>query len=173
VAQPALVKIGRVGRPHGLNGEVALDGVSLSATELNAVRHFTWRGPDRRERPLELASARPAQPRVLVRFAGIGSRERAQELVRGELWAERASLPDPGPQVAYTFELVGLRVHTEDGREVGTVTDVMATGAHPIYSVRGADGRERLLPAPPEFVRAVDLAAGTIVMALPPGLEDL
>ena len=165
--------IGRVGRAHGVQGEVALDGVSLTPLELNAIRHFTWRGPDRKERALELQSARPAHTRVLARFAGIADRDRAQELGRGELWAERDALPDPGPQTAYTFELVGLRVRTEDGHELGVVTDVLATGAHPIYAVRGDDGRERLLPAPPEFVRAVNLAAGTIVMSLPPGLDEL
>jgi len=167
------IQVGRVGRPHGVQGEVALDGVTLSADEMLAVRHFSWRGPDRRERALVIASARPAHQRMLVRFEGYSDRDRAQELGRGELWVERDALPDPGPGVAYTFQLIGLAVRTEEGRDLGKVVDIVETGAHPVYAVRDDTGRERLLPAPPEFVRAVDLAAGTITMALPAGLDEL
>jgi 16S rRNA processing protein RimM len=169
----AKIQVGRVGRPHGVQGEVAVDGVTLTADELLAVERFTWRGPDRRELALVLASARPALQRMLLRFEGYGDRDRAQELGRGELWVEREALPDPGPGVAYTFQLIGLAVRTEEGRDLGKVVDIVQTGAHPVYTVRDGDGRERLLPAPPEFVRAVDLTAGTIVMALPAGLDEL
>jgi 16S rRNA processing protein RimM len=109
--------------------------------------------------------------RMLVRFAGIDDRDHAAELTKGELLAERAALPDPGPGVMYTFQLIGLRVETEDGRALGTLADVMPTGAHPIYVVRGA--RELLVPATAETVRRVDLEAGVITVTLPAGLEEL
>ena len=88
-----------------------------------------------------------------------------------ELLVERERLPDPGPGVAYTFQLIGLSVRTADGRVLGTLEDVIATGANPVYVVRGE--REWLVPASPGVVQHVDMEARTIIVVLPAGLEDL
>jgi 16S rRNA processing protein RimM len=167
----SLARIGRVGRTHGLRGEVNVDGVSLTPLELHAVKRFVWRRAGVAERVLTLETARPAHTRLLLRFAGFTAREQAAELVNGELWAEKAALPDPGPTTAYTFQLVGLRVETAEGRALGVIADVIATGAYPVYRVEGE--REWLIPGPPEVVKRVDLHAGLMVVALPAGLEEL
>jgi 16S rRNA processing protein RimM len=163
--------VGRIGRPHGIHGEVVLDSTDLTPLELHAVHSFTWRGKGGAARMLTLQTARPAHDRTLVRFDEIQSRDAAAEIVSGGLWADDALLPDPGPGVAYTFQLVGLRVVEKDGRELGVIEHVMTTAAHPIYVVRGA--RELLVPATSEVVQRVDLDAGVVTVALPAGLEDL
>jgi 16S rRNA processing protein RimM len=165
------VRIGRMGRTHGVQGEVNLDGNSLTALELHAIKRFVWRRAGVPERELTLVAARPALTRMLVRFEGITVCERAAELTNGELWAARETLPDPGPGTVYTFQLVGLRVETGEGRVLGTIAEVVSTGAHPVYVVRGA--RELLVPAAPGVVKRVDLEAGLMVVALPAGLEEL
>ena len=165
------VWIGRIGRVHGLQGEVSLEGAALDVDGLRAVREFVWRGPGGAEQTLVLAAARPAHERVLARFEGFDDRDRAQTLARGELFADASALPESGPGEAYTFELLGLTVQTEEGRVLGVLHDIIASGAHPIYVVRGA--RELLVPAHPAFLKKVDLAARTITMTLPAGLEEL
>ena len=165
------MRVGRLGRPHGVEGELYLDGVSLTPLELHAVKRFTWRGAGAETRTLVLETARPANNRTLVCFGGVATREQAAELVNGELWVEREALPDPGPGTAYTFQLVGLRVETEEGRVLGTIEAVVSTAAHPVYLVQGE--RELLVPAAPGVVKRVDLEAGLMVVALPAGLEDL
>jgi 16S rRNA processing protein RimM len=165
------VLIGRVGRPHGLDGEVNLEHCPLSADELLETRRLAWRGLTGEQRVLEVASARPAHDRLLVRFAGVSDRDQASRLTRGELFTDSERLPDPGPGLAYAFQLIGMRVETEDGRALGTLRHIMATGANPIYVVEGA--KELLVPATEEVVRRVDRERGVIVVALPRGLEDL
>jgi 16S rRNA processing protein RimM len=165
------VRVGRIGRAHGVRGELTLDGSSLTASELEAIGRFTWRGRDGATAELEIASVRPADQRLLVGFSGIEDRDRAAELSNGELWVDAECLPDPGPDTAYTFQLIGLEVRTVEGRSLGTLADVIATGAHPVYVVQGK--RELLVPANPEVVRHVDLAAGVITVELPRGLEEL
>lgn len=165
-----LVRIGRLGRPHGVQGEQGLDGASLTPLELHAIKRFTWvRGDERRG--LVLATARPTHRHVLVRFDGVADRDGASALTNGTLWADEAVLPDPGPGVAYVFQLVGLAVETEDGRPLGTLEEVMTAGAHPVYVVRGE--REWMLPATPQVVKRVDLAARRVVVAVPAGLAEL
>jgi 16S rRNA processing protein RimM len=145
--------------------------VSLTPLELHAVKRFVWRRAGSPERALTLETARPAQARLLARFEGVTGREQAAELVNGELWAEREALPDPGPTTVYTFQLVGLRVETEDGRVLGRIEGVIPTGANPVYVVGGA--RELLVPAAPGVVKRVDLEGGVMVVELPAGLEEL
>ncbi len=167
----AQVVVGRVGRAHGVRGEVALADCPLTPLELHDIKRFTWRGRDGEERPLELATARPANVRLLVRFRGIESRDGASELTNGELLAESETLPDAGPGTAYVFQLVGLAVETAEGRRLGTLESIILTGAHPVYVVQGE--REWLIPASPEVLQNVDLAAGRITVTLPPGLEEI
>jgi 16S rRNA processing protein RimM len=165
------VRIGRIGRAHGLAGEVTLERCSLDADELEAVAEFEWRGRNGVVLPLTLTAARPMNRLMLVKFRGYEDRDHAAGLGLGELFADAARLPDPGPGVSYTFQLIGLKVVAEDGRELGVLEDVLSTGAHPVYIVQGE--RELLVPATPEVVQRVDLEAGTIVVRLPAGLEDL
>ena len=167
----SLVQIGRLGRPHGLRGEVVLGRVSLSPEELEAIASFTWEGPRGERRTLTLASARPANDCVLVRFQDVTDRDQAARLTNGHLFADRQRVPDAGPGMAYTFQLVGLRVVTDDGRDLGVIVEVLQTGAHPVYVVRGE--REIMIPAAGPVVRRVDLGAGVITVDLPAGLEDL
>jgi 16S rRNA processing protein RimM len=172
------VLVGRIGRAHGLRGEVTLEGCDLTALELHATRRFTWKSRRGEIRDLTLETARPAHDRLLVRFEGVGDRDAAAALGLGSLWAEADALPDPGPDTVYTFQLEGFAVVTEDGRPIGTLESVLATGAHPVYVVRApaegsAPGRELMIPAAPEFLKRVDVEARVIVVAPPAGFDQL
>jgi 16S rRNA processing protein RimM len=164
------VRIGRIHKVHGVRGEVNAE-LSLTPAELLAMKHVSWRGADGGEVDLTVQSARPALDRVLVKFEGFDDVDRVRPFTRGELYADAGQLPEPEPGLAYAFQLIGHAVRTEDGRELGTLADIVETGANPIYVVRGE--RERLLPAPPEFVKSVDHDAKVITLALPPGFEEL
>ncbi len=166
-----LVRVGRLGRPHGIKGEIYLDRTSISASELVGIRTFTWRGPRGDSRPLTLEAARPADRRMLATFGGIRSREQVALLTQGELWTESSLLPEAPPGEVYTFQIVGMEVVAEDGRSLGSVEEILETGAHPVYVVRGA--REVLIPAVEPFVQNVDLASRRITVRLIPGLEEL
>jgi 16S rRNA processing protein RimM len=167
----SLVRIGRLGRPHGVQGEMTLDGCALTPAEMTGVRRFVWRSRGGEERPLTLRAARPAHVRMLVHFAECADRDDAAALVNGDLWADAEKLPDPGPGVAYTFQLVGMTVRTDDGRDLGTLEEVMRTGANDVYVVRGE--KELLVPANADTLRNVDMKGRVITVRLPAGLEDL
>jgi len=166
-----LIDIGRLGRPHGLKGEQGLDPCTLSPLELQAIKTFTWRGRDGSTRALTLATARPANDRILVRFAGTHDRAGASALTNGHLLVEEERLPDPGPGAAYNFQLIGLEVVTEEGRRIGTIAEVWPSPAHAVLVVRGSG--EVLIPSIPEFVKAVSLAERRMTVRLLPGMEDV
>jgi 16S rRNA processing protein RimM len=165
------VSIGRLARAHGIRGELLLVDCPLEAQELAEVRSITWRGRDGTTIPLELQSQRPVTRGRLVSFAGYGDRARAGMLAGGLLVTDESNLPDPGPDVAYTFQLIGMEVRNEVGRRLGVLEQIWNTGVHPIYVVQGE--RELLVPAHPGVLLSVDREARVITVALPAGLEDL
>ena len=163
--------IGRVGRPHGIAGELYVDGCPLTAAQVQALGRLEWRDVRGRSRPVKLASIRAAHDRLLVTFEGVRTREAAAELVNGTLWAEAAMLPDPGPGVSYAYQLTGMRVVDASGRELGRVADVVWNAGQPLLQLEGPE--ERLVPCQPPFMKHVDTAAGVITLDLPPGFEEL
>ena len=167
----ALIEVGRLGRPHGLRGEMTLGEATLTLDELRAVGEFLWRDARGHSRGLKLDSLRGAPPHVLVRFDAVFNRDAAAELTNGRLYVEAARLPNAGPGQAYAFELLGLEVRNDDGRVLGVLKDILQTGANPVYVIQGE--REWLVPATAAVVRRVDLEARLITVALPPGLEDV
>ena len=122
--------------------------------------------------PYRVRAARRHGPAVLMTLEGCASAEAAAALV-GRLVAlpEAEALP-PGPGRFYPWQLEGCRVLTEDGREVGRVTGIERAPAQDLWIVRD-DTREHLIPAVPEIVSEVDLAARRVVIRPPEGLLDL
>ncbi len=165
------MQLARVGRPHGLDGEVYIDRCALTPEQLLALGTVEWRKDDRR-RTLTLRDARATHDRLLVRFAEVLLRDIAATLTPGELWVEAERLPDLGPTTAYTFQLVGLAAMTPTGERIGTIRDVVQNAGQQLFAI-DRDGRELLVPAFGAFLKRVDLAAGVAELDLPPGFEEL
>jgi 16S rRNA processing protein RimM len=153
--------VGRVGRAHGLRGEVAV--------------RFTSNRPERAEpgavlyiddRELVIATSRPHQDRVLVRFEGIDDRTAAEALQGRELSA--APLGDDvvlDDDELWVHEIVGAEVHDRSGAAVGRVVAVEANPAHDILVLDGG----ALVP----MVFVVEQRDGVVVIDPPDGLFDL
>ena len=167
----ASVRIGRVGRPHGLHGHLLVDECPLTPAELAALGNVTWRSNKGEERTVTILEAKPMMAKILVHFKGFDARVASSELVLGELMVEQDRLPDPGPGVAYAFQLIGMTVETVEQRQLGALESIVQTGANPIYIVQGE--REWLIPATADVVKNVDFAKRVITVALPVGLEEI
>lgn len=144
-----LVEVGRVGRPHGLDGAFVVERPSDDPTRF-AVGATLWVGGS----PVEV---------VLSRRVGGGRRaiKLDRDIDRGEaLTIRRGDLPEPDPDHYYVFELVGLEVIGEGGRSLGRVTDVLPGSANDNLVLE--DGT--LVPMIEDAIQAVDLARGAIVL---------
>ena len=131
----------------------------------------TARLPGSAPRPLVVLSARPFGARLLARFEGVTSRTEAEALHGAELTVDPEEVLPLPEGTHYRFELLGLRVVTRAGAELGTVADVFATGSNDVIVVRGAQG-EILLPSLRSVVLSVDVARREMVVEVPPGLIE-
>lgn len=169
------VVVGRIGKPHGIRGEVTLD-VRTDEPDRRFAPGTTLRaeapaGADRRPTSLTVARARWHQSTLLVTFEELGDRT-AAEAVRGTVLHATIG-PDEvpeDPEEYYDHQLVGLAVVDLDGTALGQVKAVVHGSAQDLLTVRTPDGRDALVPFVAALVPEVDLGAGRLVVADRPGL---
>jgi 16S rRNA processing protein RimM len=119
-----------------------------------------------------ILSARCDARTVTLKLEHIASRDEVERL-RGSWVLVRESEAYPLPDGRYYWhQLIGLRVVTDTGDELGVLVDILETGSNHVYVVKH-DGRELLLPAIPDVIVNVDLDEGTLTVHLLPGLESL
>jgi len=167
--------IGRVGRAHGIRGDVVVDVRTDEPEERLAVGATLATEPPTAG-PLTVAASSWHSGRLLLRFVGVSGRT-AAEALRGTLLVMDAA-PDRSPadpEEFYDHQLVGLEVLTTAGVPLGTVGEVLHLPSQDTLVVRRGDGedeRELLVPFVTAIVPTVDLAARRVLIDPPAGLLD-
>lgn len=166
-----LVAVGRVVRPQGRRGEVRLMPLTDEPGRLRDLAECYLVPPTAGERRAIVGVWFQGAAPVL-KLEGVESLDDAEALVGRLVSVPRGAVRPLPPDRFYTFDLVGCRVETPDGRPVGPLTDVLAGVAHDLWVV-DAGGRECLVPAVATIVERVDLEARVVVIRPPDGLLDL
>lgn len=188
--------VGRVGRPHGIRGEVTVEvrtdepdvrfaagsvlltepaatgrGSTPPAAPTSAARlGVPVRVPER----LTVEATRWHQGRLLVLFEGIYDRNLAEVLRGTLLCVDSADLAEPeDPDEYHDYQLVGLAAVTAAGERLGEVARIEHAPASDLLVLRRPDGRTALIPFVKAIVPEVDLAGGRVVVDPPGGLLDL
>ncbi|MEP7024662.1 MAG: ribosome maturation factor RimM [Actinomycetota bacterium] len=163
--------VGRVGRPHGIRGDVAVQvrtddpGLRFKPGSVLATDPAT-------AGPLTVLSARWHSGKLLVSFDGVTDRSQAEELTGTYLAVDSAEVgPPEDPDEFNDHDLIGLQAVTTGGEPVGTVRDVLHHGQD-LLVIAPADGSgaDALVPFVLAIVPEVDIAAGRVVIDPPPGL---
>ena len=164
--------VGRIGRAHGIGGEVSVDVRTDSPDLRFAVGSSLDTDPPERG-PLTVTRARWHSGRLLIAFEEVGDRT-AAEALRGTLLVADSSTSPPAEEDEYwDHELTGLDALTVSGEPLGQVVEVLHPPGSDILAVRRPDGTEVLVPFVRAIVPTVDIAAGRVVVDPPEGLLDL
>lgn len=172
-ADPPLIEVGRVVKPHGVRGEVAVHLL----TDRPDVRFAADAELYLDGEPVVVVAGRPHQGRWLVQFEGVGDRTGAEQLRNAVLTAPPLE-GDDDTDTFWVHELVGLTVLDEDGAVIGEVTDhieLPPAAGYDMLEVRRASGGQLLLPAVDDLVEAHETEDGELVLVVvdpPAGLLD-
>ncbi|MCW2793215.1 MAG: rimM [Nocardioides sp.] len=169
------VVVGRIGKPHGVRGEVTVDVRSDEPDRRfavgNVLRAEAPRGSASPLTSMRVVRVRWHQTTLLVTFAELTDRTTA-EAARGIVL--HATVPadetPEDPDEFYDHHLVGLAAYDVDGTHLGEVTALVHGGAQDLLTVKALDGRNTLVPFVKALVPEVDLAGGRVVIADRPGL---
>ena len=165
--EPRFLVIGRIGKAHGVRGEVRV------VPHTDEPQRFTWLETvyvgETALRPFTVESARLHKNVVLLKLAGFDYRDQVDAL-RNEwlLIPEEDALPLAKGEY-FLYQLLGLQVYQESGELLGELVDVMETAANNVFTIQMAD-QQLLLPDTEEVVREIDFENGRMTVHLLPGL---
>lgn len=167
--------MGRILRAHGIKGELVVEPLTDRADRLAAGAELRLsRSPEGDEGtvPARVVGSRPHKGRQLVKLDRIDERTHAEQRAGFYLLIPRADAEAARREGEhFEHDLVGARVVTEAGDDLGRVVALLATGAAPLLEIGRPDRPTRYLPFVKDFVRAVE--AGAIVVTPPAGWEEL
>jgi 16S rRNA processing protein RimM len=154
---------------HGVRGEVKVVPTAERPGRLAALGAVTLRLPNGKLQEAQVVSYRPYEGKGvdLIVFEGYEDRTRARDLTNAQLLVKADECPPLPEGEYYDWQIVGLQVVTVGGRELGSVEEVLHTGANDVYVTPAG-----LLPATGETVKQIDLAAGRIIVDPLPGMLD-
>ena len=123
-------------------------------------------------KPMTIASARPHGTGMLIGLRGLTTPDLAGQLRNTYVYVPAKDRPPLPDGKLYQHQILGLRVVTDEGRELGRLTDILATGANDVYVVKDENGREVLLPAIADVILGYDLPNSEIKVHLLDGLIE-
>jgi 16S rRNA processing protein RimM len=164
--------VGRIGRAHGIRGEVSVE-VRTDEPELRLAPGAVLATDPSSAGPLTIATGRVHSGRLMLGFDGVSDRNGAEALRNVLLIAEVDPEERPeDPEEFYDHQLIDLSVVTRSGEQVGRIEEISHLPYQDLLVVRRPDGGEVLVPFVSEIVPEIDLAEQRAVIDPPPGLLD-
>ena len=168
----AFLKVGVITQTHGIAGEVKVFPTTDDPKRFKQLK-TVYTDPETGGGKLHITQVKFFKQMVILRFAECDTIEKVQPYLKKELYVDRAHALPLAEDEYYIADLIGIRVMDEDGEKIGTLTDVITTGANDVYVVSRPQGKELLIPAIKDCIRSVDLLSGCMSVHLLPGLTDL
>ena len=164
----APICVARIGAAHGVRGAVKL--WTFTEDPLAVQRYGPLSTKDG-ARQFEVTHAREAKDHLVATLKGIATREDAERLNGLELYVAREKLPATDDDEYYHADLIGLTAVTTADAPLGRVIAIHNFGAGDIIEIAPPQGPTLLLPFTNAVVPSVDLAAGRVVIELPPEID--
>ena len=163
-----LLVVGRIGRAHGVRGDLFVEPFTDSPDERFAPGQTLMMSNDQL---LTVAASKWHSGRLVVHFVGIDDRTAAEALKGSELTmdVDPQALPED-PDEYYDHQLVGLTVVLTNGDVVGVVSEMVHLPSQDLVIVKRDGLPEAMIPFVNEMVPTIDVVAGTMTITPPPGL---
>ena len=163
-SEPEFICIGKIHRAHGFRGDVILDPMTDFPERIRKGR-VVYAGADHRK--LTVARVRAKAPYLLVGFSELQDETEASELRNQFVYVKISELPKLPEGEYYFHELIGLEAVDPQGVHVGTLSEILETGANDVYVIKKDDGSEELVPDVPQFILNISLEEKKITIRFP------
>lgn len=166
-----MFQVGIITSTHGVHGEVKVFPTTDDVRRFKRLKEVIL-DTGKEQITLEVEGAKFSKQLVILKFKGIDNINDVEKYRQKSLYVTRENAVRLRRDEYFIADLMGLRVHDEDGAEIGVLREVMETGANDVYVIDLNDGRELLLPAIKECVLNVDVEAGFVQIHIMSGLLD-
>ena len=167
-----LLQVGIITSTHGVRGEVKVYPTTDDPRRFRRLKEVVL-DTGREKLNLEIEGVKFFKQFVILKFKGLDNINDIEKYRQKSLYVTRKNAVRLQRDEYFIADLIGLTVQVEDGTELGTVKDVIETGANDVYEVEMADGRSLLLPAIKQCILNVDVENGMMQVHVLEGLLDL
>ena len=167
-----LLQVGIITSTHGVRGEVKVYPTTDDPRRFRRLKEVVL-DTGREKLNLEIEGVKFFKQFVILKFKGLDNINDIEKYRQKSLYVTRKNAVRLQRDEYFIADLIGLKVQDEDGKELGTVKDVIETGANAVYEVEMADGKSLLLPAIKQCILNVDVENGTMQVHVLEGLLDL
>ena len=167
-----LLQVGIITSTHGVRGEVKVYPTTDDPRRFRRLKEVVL-DTGREKLSLEIEGVKFFKQFVILKFKGLDNINDIEKYRQKSLYVTRKNAVRLQRDEYFIADLIGLKVQDEDGTELGTVKDVIETGANDVYEVEMADGRSLLLPAIKQCILNVDVENGMMQVHVLEGLLDL
>ena len=167
-----LLQDGIITSTHGVRGEVKVYPTTDDPRRFRRLKEVVL-DTGKEKMNLEIEGVKFFKQFVILKFKGLDNINDIEKYRQKSLYVTRKNAVRLQRDEYFIADLIGLKVQDEDGKELGTVKDVIETGANDVYEVEMADGKSLLLPAIKQCILNVDVENGTMQVHVLEGLLDL
>ena len=167
-----LLQVGIITSTHGVRGEVKVYPTTDDPRRFRRLKEVVL-DTGREKINLEIEGVKFFKQFVILKFKGLDNINDIEKYRQKSLYVTRKNAVRLQRDEYFIADLIGLKVQDEDGTELGTVKDVIETGANDVYEVEMADGRSLLLPAIKQCILNVDVENGMMQVHVLEGFLDL
>jgi len=167
-----LLQVGIITSTHGVRGEVKVYPTTDDPRRFRRLKEVVL-DTGKEKMNLEIEGVKFFKQFVILKFKGLDNINDIEKYRQKSLYVTRKNAVRLQRDEYFIADLIGMKVQDEDGKELGTVKDVIETGANDVYEVEMADGKSLLLPAIKQCILNVDVENGTMQVHVLEGLLDL
>ena len=167
-----MLRVGVITSPHGIKGEVKAFPTTDDAKRFKELKKVIL-DTGKEYIPMEIEHVKFFKNMVILKFKGYDNINEIEKYKSRDLLITRDQAVDLAPDEYFITDLIGLAVVSDQGVELGTLKDVLETGANDVYVVAMKDGKELMLPAIGDCILNVDLEQRRMEVHVLEGLMDL
>jgi 16S rRNA processing protein RimM len=165
---PEFLAVGRILRPHGVRGNLLIKAESELIKSISPGSEIFVGSA---HSPFTVKYMSPHRDQYILSLEMLYSRDDAEAYRESFIYVRfenTASLPE---NVFFYWQLLGLEVHSDEDENLGSLQDIIETGANDVYVVRSEKGDELLLPAIESVIKSINLDENLMIVHLIPGLR--
>lgn len=167
-----LLQVGVITTTHGVRGEVKVFPTTDDAARFKKLKQVIL-DTGKENLTLEIAGVKFFKNMVILKFKGYDNINDVERFRKKSLYVTRENAVKLKKNEYFIADLIGLKVTSDEGENLGELTDVLQTGANDVYVISKEGADDILLPAIRDCVKQVDIEGGAMQVHLLDGLRDL
>ena len=165
-----LLQVGVITSTHGIRGEVKVFPTTDDVSRFKKLKNVILDN-GKEHTDLEIESVKFLKNMVILKFKGIDNINDVEKYKKAPLFVNRENAVPLEEDEYFIADLIGLKVVSDEGEDLGIIADVLQTGANDVYIIKKDNVEALLVPAIHECIKNVDIEGGTMQVHLLAGLR--